>query len=84
MFVQFTQVDPKSEMEIISLILRYWALHHNWDMRHAFVFDGRHEVKAYLQKLKGVIIWIFSLLEQVKFFRYWSVGLAAWQFNMSH
>ena len=48
------------------LFLRYWGLHHNWDMHNAFVFDGRHGVKAYLRKLKGVLMWQFSLLEQVK------------------
>ena len=37
-FAQFTQVDPKSEMEIVFLFLRYWGLHHNWNMRNAFVF----------------------------------------------
>ena len=54
-FAQFTQVDPNSEMEIVFLFLRYWGLCHNWDMRNAFVFDGRHGVKAYLRKLKGVL-----------------------------
>ena len=53
MFAQFTQVDPKSEMEIVFLFLGYLGLHYNWDMHNAFVFDGRHGVKAYLQKLKG-------------------------------
>ena len=65
-FAQFTQVDPKSEMEIEFLILRYCGLRHNWDMRNAFVFDGKHGVKAYLRKLKGVLMWEFSLLEQVE------------------
>ena len=63
MFAQFTQVDQKLEMEIVFLFLRHGGLHHNWDMRNAFVFDGRHGVKAYLQKLKGVLMWQFSLLE---------------------
>ena len=65
-FAQFTQVDLKSEMEIVFLFLRYWGLRHNWNMRNAFVFDGRHGVKAYLRKLKGVLMWQFSLLEQVE------------------
>ena len=34
--------------------------------RSAFVFDDRHGVKAYVRKLKGVLMWQFSLLEQVK------------------
>ena len=65
-FVKFTQVDPKSEMEIVFLFLKYWGLCHNWDMRNAFVFDDRHVLKAYLRKLKGVLMWQFCLLEQVK------------------
>ena len=65
-FAQFTQVDPKSEMEIVFLFLRYWGLRHNWNMRNAFVFDGRHGVKAYLRKLKGVLMWQFALLEHVE------------------
>ena len=44
-------------MEIIFLFLRYWGLCHNWDIHNAFVFNGRHGVKAYLQKLKGVLMW---------------------------
>ena len=48
-FAQFTQVDPKSEMEIVFLFLRYWGLRHNWNMRNAFLFDGRHGVKAYYE-----------------------------------
>ena len=34
-------------------------------MHNAFVFDGKHGVEAYLRKLKGVLTWQFSLLEQV-------------------
>ena len=65
-FAQFTQVDPKLEMEIVLIFLRYWGLRHNWNMCNTFVFDGRHGVKAYLRKLKGVLLWQFSLLEQVE------------------
>ena len=65
-FAKFTLVDPKSEMEIVFLFLRYWRLRHNWNMRNTFVFDGRHGVTAYLRKLKGVLMWQFSLLEQVE------------------
>ena len=40
-------------MEIVFQFLRYWGLHHNWDMHiDASVFDGRRGVKAYLRKLK--------------------------------
>ena len=49
-FAQFTQVDPKLEMMIIFLFLRYWGSRCFWDMHNVFVFDGRHGVKAYLQK----------------------------------
>ena len=56
MFAQFTQVDPKLEMEIVFLFLRYWGLRHNWNIRNAFAFDGRHGVKTYLRKLKGVLM----------------------------
>ena len=34
-FAQFTQVDPKSEMETVFLFLRYWGLCYNWDMCNA-------------------------------------------------
>ena len=47
-FTQFTQVDPKLEMEIVFQFLRYWELQHNWDMCNAFVLGGRHGVKAYM------------------------------------
>ena len=66
MFAQFIQIDPKAEMEIVFLFLRYWGLRHNWDMRNAFVYDGSHGEKAYLRKLKGVLTCQFSLLEQVE------------------
>ena len=56
MFAQFAQVDPKSKMDIVFLFQRYWGLCHNWDMHNGFVFDGRFEVKAYIQKLKGVLM----------------------------
>mgnify|MGYP006973860992 CR=1 FL=1 len=35
-------------------------------MQNAFVFDGSHGVTAYLQKLEGLLIWQFCLLEQVE------------------
>ena len=35
-------------------------------MHNAFVFDGRHGMKAYLQTLKGVVMWQFFLFEQVE------------------
>ena len=40
-FAQFTQVDPKSEMEIVFLFLRYWGLRHNWNMRYCEDFRQR-------------------------------------------
>ena len=45
----------------VMLIGGYWGFCHNRNMCNAFVFDGRHGVKAYL-------MWQFSLLEQVEFF----------------
>ena len=66
MFAHSTKVDPKSEMEIFFLFLSYWGLRHNWDVCNAFVFDGRYGVQAYLRRMKGVLMWQFSLLEQVK------------------
>ena len=54
-FAQFTH-DLDSEMEIVFLFPRYWGLRHNWEISNAFVFDGRHGVKAYLRKLKGVLM----------------------------
>ena len=53
-------------MEIVFLFLRYWGLRHNWDICNASVFDGRHGVKSYLEKLKVVLMWQFPLLEQVE------------------
>ena len=43
---KFIHVGLKLVMEIVFLFLKYWGLHHNWDMCNAFVFDGRHGVKA--------------------------------------
>ena len=37
----------------------YWGLCHNWDIHNAFVFDSRHNIRAYLQNLKGVLMWKF-------------------------
>ena len=50
------KLTQKSEMEIVFLFLRDWRLRHNWNMHNAFVFDGRHGVEAYIQKLKGVLM----------------------------
>ena len=36
------------------LFLRNWGLCHNWVICNAFLFNGRHEEKVYLWKLKGV------------------------------
>ena len=46
-------------MEILFQFLRYWGLQHNWNMRNAFMFDNRHGVKAYIKKLKGILMWNF-------------------------
>ena len=53
------------EMEILFQFLRYWGLQHNWNMRNAFMFDNRHGVKAYIKKLKGILMWNFWMLVHV-------------------
>ena len=35
-------------------------------MHDGFVFDGRHWAKAYLWKLKGVLMWQICLFEQIE------------------
>ena len=45
--------------------LRYWGLQRNWNMRNAFMFDNRHGVKAYIKKLKGILMRNFWILEHV-------------------
>ena len=34
-------------------------------MCNAFMFDNRHGVKAYIKKLKGILMWNFLMLEHV-------------------
>ena len=34
-------------------------------MLNALMFDGRHGVKAYMKKLKGILMWNFWMLEHV-------------------
>ena len=41
-------IQPRSKMESVFFSIRYQRLLHNWDMHNAFVFDGRHKVRAYL------------------------------------
>ena len=53
---QFIQVDQKAKMEFVYLFLRCWRLHHNRDMHNALKFDDKHELEAYLRKLKGLLI----------------------------
>ncbi len=42
--------------------LRYWGLCFIWQMRNAFVFDAQQGVRKYMVKLKGVLLWQFTLL----------------------
>ena len=35
-------------------------------MRNAFMFDSRDGVKAYMNKLKGILMWKFSMLEHMR------------------
>ena len=66
MFTQFILVctihvgGPEIRDDIFMI---HWGLCHIWDMHNGFVFDGRHGVEAYIGKLKGVLIWHFSLFE---------------------
>ena len=64
-FSQYVQNGSNDEMEILFQFLRYWGLQHNWNMRNAFMFDNRHGVKAYIKKLKGILMWNFWILEHV-------------------
>ena len=41
------------------------GLQHNWNMHNAFMFDNGHGVKAYIKKLKGILMWNFWILEHV-------------------
>ena len=49
------------QMQILFQFLQGWRLQHNWNMRNAFMFDGRHGVKAYANKLKCVHSHVESL-----------------------
>ena len=35
-------------------------------MDNAFMFDGRHGVKTYIKKLKGILMWSFFMLTHVR------------------
>ena len=37
--------------------LPYWGLQHTWNMRNTFMFDSEHGVKAYMKKLKDILMW---------------------------
>ena len=63
-FLPFTQLEPRLDIETIFLFMRYWVLCHNWDIHNFFVFDERHVVAIYLQKLNGLLMWLFCLLER--------------------
>ena len=53
-------------MERLFQFLRYWGLQHNWNMYNTLMFDNRHGVKAYIKKLKGILMWNFWMLEHVE------------------
>ena len=66
--------------------MRYWTLCHNWQIRNAFAFYGRHGVKAYLQNMAiitivegGTSITIFFIGVRRKLFPRWSICLLAIQ-----
>ena len=58
-FAQFTRVDPNSKVETIFLLLRYWGLHHNWDMQNAFVFDVGMESKHIYEGERSTNVMFF-------------------------
>ena len=41
---------------------------HTSDMRNAFVLDDRHGVKAYLRKLKGVLLALVNMVSDSRYF----------------
>ena len=45
-FLASMETNYKGGREDIFLFLRYWGLHHYWDMHNVFVFDGSHGVKV--------------------------------------
>ena len=57
--------DPNDELEVLFEFLWYWELQHIRDMHKAFMFDSRHRVNIYVKKLKGILNWIFWMLEHV-------------------
>ena len=61
-------------------LLRYWGLHRNWYI----MFHSRHNTTTYLQKLKGVLMWQFCLLEQVEVLSFMECSSCIWHFNMPH
>ena len=60
---------PRSKMEIVFFSIGYQILLHDWDMNnYAFAFASSHEVRAYLRKLKEILMWQFNFLRTFKFF----------------
>lgn len=54
--VQFGQLDPQSEMEIVPLF-EMLGVHHNLGITHyGFVFDYRHRVKSIFTDIKNLHI----------------------------
>ena len=64
-FAQYVQNGSNDEIEILFRFLRYWGLQHNWNMYNAFMFDNRHGVKAYIKKLKDILVRNVWMLEHV-------------------
>ena len=64
-FAQQVKNGPNDELEILFQILRFWGPQHNWDMHNVFMFDSRHEMKAFVEKLKRILKWNFWMLEQM-------------------
>ena len=43
----------------------FLGLECNRVINNAFMFDSRHGVKAYMKKLKGILMWNLQILENV-------------------
>ena len=56
---KFYDIGTTTQLEYVLLqILLYWDYNPiGICMPDAFMFDGRHEVKAYMKKLKGILMW---------------------------
>ena len=66
--VELGGLSPSSQ--IILDYLRYYGLWFTWHMRNAFIFDEQRGVHRYVLRLKGFLLWQFSLLEMSSMFNH--------------